>query len=275
MTLRDPAPLAALTLAAAVALAAAVVLFAPSLAARLVTPATSAPAAETVFTLLVFGAMAVIGVVGGALTGASALVPGSRPLAMLAVGAFVGLFGVTVSAGYAALAGALQVGAATASSAPVLLWGAGVVLLQAGAEEIYFRGWLQPVLARAWGLPAAVVVAAVAFTLLHVVGGARAPLSIANLFLGGLLFGVLAGVARGITGAVAAHFAWNGAEQLVLGLDPNPGVGGFGSALNFDLVGAQGWGGSEDGLNASYAMTAVLLAMLIPAAMLARRRLAP
>lgn len=274
MTTRSPATLAAVALVAGVALASAVVLIAPALAERLLTPTTSPPAVETIFTLLVFGTLAVIGIGGGAACGVVALAPGARVGLLLAIGAFVGLFGVTVSAGYSAIAGSLHVGAAAAASAPVLLWGAGVVLLQAGAEEVYFRGWLQPVIARAWGMPTAIVLAALAFTLLHVVGGTRAPLSIANLFLGGLLFGLLAAIGRGIAGAVAAHFVWNGTEQLVLGLDPNPGVGSFGTAFNFDLLGPPSWGGSQDGLNASYAMSVVLLAMLIPAAILARRRLA-
>ena len=96
-------------------------------------------------------------------------------------------------------------------------------------------------------------------------------MSVLNLFLGGLLFGVLAARFNGIAAAFAAHFSWNWAEQLVLGLDPNPGSGSFGSILNFDLVGSAWWGGSKEGLNASIAMTFALAIILVPLLIFAAR----
>jgi membrane protease YdiL (CAAX protease family) len=106
---------------------------------------------------------------------------------------------------------------------------------------------------------------------LHVLGGARDPLALANLFLGGLAFGLLAARAGGIAPAVGMHLAWNGAEQLVLGLEPNPGVSSFGSIVNLDLVGSAWWGGSTEGLNASVAMMVALLAILVPLVIYRRR----
>lgn len=255
---------AALVLAAGLAVAAALVLVLPLLVDRLLPANAAAPAVDTGFVLAVFGGLLAAGAIGGALSGVNPFAPGCRPGAMLAAGGFVGLFGVTLATAIAALAGTLDVAGAGAGDA-LLLWGAAVVLIQAGAEEVYFRGWLQPVAARAWGIAPGVVLTSVLFTLVHAVGGARSPLSFVNLFLGGLLFGLIAAIGRGIAGAVAAHAGWNGAEQLVLGLDPNPGVGGFGAAMNFDLV------GSDEGLNASLAMTAVLLMLLLPAALTFRR----
>ena len=55
-----------------------------------------------------------------------------------------------------------------------------------------------------------------AFAALHLMGGARSPTTLINMFLGGLLFGYLAAYGRGIAGAVGAHFAWNATEQLLL-----------------------------------------------------------
>ena len=74
---------------------------------------------------------------------------------------------------------------------------------------------------------------------------------------------MLAARAGGVAGAGGAHWAWNAAEQLLFGLDPNPGVGGFGALLDLDLVGAARWGGSAEGLNARWAMTVALLALLV------------
>ncbi|MET0246329.1 MAG: CPBP family intramembrane glutamate endopeptidase, partial [Sphingomonas sp.] len=74
----------------------------------------------------------------------------------------------------------------------------------------------------------------------------------------------------GIAAPIAAHFAWNGSEQLIFGLDPNPGVGPFGSVLDLDLAGAARWGGSAEGLNASVGMTIALLVVLVPLLIAAR-----
>jgi membrane protease YdiL (CAAX protease family) len=101
-------------------------------------------------------------------------------------------------------------------------------------------------------------------------GGARSPTTLINLFLGGVLFGILAARGGGLAGAIAAHFSWNWSEQILLGLDPNPGVGSFGAWLDLDLAGPALWGGSEEGLNASLAMTMTLLALLVPLIILFR-----
>ncbi len=254
-----------------VAVAVALVLLIPLLVAGPLGAIASEPMAETLFALALFGGLIAAGWLGARLSGLNAFTPGDRPATMLALGGFTGLFGVVLAAALAALLGGLRVGEAVDPTLGLLIWGLVVVLFQAGAEEVYFRGWLQPVAVRAWGASAGVVVASLAFALLHVFGGARAPVSLVNLFLGGLLFGTIALLGRGIAGAVAAHGAWNGAEQLALGLDPNPGTGSFGAAMNFDLFGAVA-GGAEEGLNASAAMTAVLVALLIPAIVLLRRR---
>jgi membrane protease YdiL (CAAX protease family) len=140
------------------------------------------------------------------------------------------------------------------------------------SEEVYFRGWLQPVLAERWGAVAAVSLSALAFAALHILGGARSPITLVNLFFGGLLFGALAHYRQGLAGAVAAHFAWNWTEQMVLGLDPNPGLGSFGAFYNLELAGSPYWGGSEEGLNASLAMTITLAALLVPVLLLIRSR---
>ena len=252
--------IAAATLVVAVAISAAVVWAGPQAASALVgSGGMSDAGVETVFTLVIFVPMIVIAVVVGALCRVNALAPGRYPLAKLVIGALVGLAGVVLTVVYASTASSLTEGAAPRAPALLLLWGLAVVAVQTGAEEIYFRGWVQPVVERAWGAIPAILLTSIAFAGLHVLGGARSPLTLINLFLGGLMFGILAWYGRGIAGAFAAHFAWNGAEQLILGLDPNPGVGSFGAILDLELAGAQAWGGSEEGLNASIAMTVILV----------------
>lgn len=269
-------------LAAAIAIAWMVVAFGQGHASGLVVAllgaaraASNAPLAETVFTVLVYGPLIAVALIGGAIERRNVLAPGVRPGAWLGAGSLIGFLGMSASALDARLAGTMVAGEATGHRAGLLLWGLGVVALQTAAEEIYFRGWLQPALIKRWGVPAGLGAGAVAFAALHMAGGARAPISLLTLFLGGIMFGLFALRGRGLAGAMGAHLAWNAAEQLLYGLDPNPGVPAFGALADHDLVGPAWWGGSGDGLNGSIGMAAVLLAILVPLYLLGQRRAAP
>jgi uncharacterized protein len=230
---------------------------------------SSAAMDETIASIMIFGLIFGAGVVGGAVSGFNAARLGPRAGLRMFEGGAIGLVGFLIATALAGIAGVLH-RAHGGSGAGLFLWGTALILFQAGSEEVFFRGWMQPVLVQSWGAPG-VVVTAIAFALLHLIGGAAAAVSVLNLFLGGLLFGVLAARFNGIAAAFAAHFSWNWAEQLVLGLDPNPGNGSFGSILNFDLVGSTWWGGSGEGLNASIAMTFALAIILVPLLIFAAR----
>jgi len=247
--------------------AAALLALLPGPVGRLVA-GLGAAAGEAAFTVGVFVPLLLLGIAGGALTGVRAWAPGARAGARAAGGAALGLSGLLLALGLAAIAGTVRHGAGSGAGL-ALIAGAATVLVQVTAEELYFRGWLQPLLARAVGERVAIPVVAVAFALLHLLAGGAGVLALVNLALGGVLFGLLA--RGGIAGAVVAHFAWNAAEQLVVGLDPNPGVGGFGALFDLDLVGGLRWGGSAEGLNASWAMAFALAAVIAPL-LLARRR---
>lgn len=253
--------------AGGLAAAGLLITIAPALIARVGLVETDARAGEALFTLAIFVPLLALAVAGGSLTGSAAFQSGIRPAAMAAQGAAIGLGGLLLAVGYASIAGTLVHGNGAPWSVASLTLGALIILIQVGAEEAFFRGWLQPLIASAWSLGVAVPVVAIAFAVLHFAGGARGPIELANLFLGGILFGLLAVRGRGISGAIGAHLAWNSVEQLGLGLDPNPGVGTFGTLLDYDLAGKIMWGGSDAGLNASVAMTISLLALLMPLGM--------
>lgn len=265
--------IAGLVLIVGALLCALIVYFGPTTAEALLpmVGAESAPAAETVYALVIYGGLLLFGLVGGALTGVNAARMGRKPVSTIALGLVLGVIGVLVAAVYAELAGTLSRSQAEAQQA-ALLWGTILVLFQSASEEVYFRGWLQRVLSDRWSAPAGVVLAALTFAGLHVMGGARSPVTLINLFLGGMLFGVIAMYRHGIAGAIAAHFAWNWSEQILLGLMPNPGVGSFGAFYDLELTGASAWGGSDEGLNASVAMTLTLFALLVPLVILVRSR---
>jgi uncharacterized protein len=233
------------------------------------------PLLESMFSLVLFGGLLAVALIGGRLNHLNPLEMGRKPRKMIAIGLALGVFGIAVATLYAGINGTLSQGAGMSRNAPVLLWGMAIIFLQAASEEIYFRGWLQPVLARHWGATAAILASAGAFAALHLIGGARSPTTLMNLFLGGILFGFLARYGGGIAGAIAAHFAWNASEQILLGLDPNPGLGSFGSIYDLELSGASLWGGSDEGLNASIAMTFALCALIAPLLIMARGRKSP
>ncbi len=268
--------IALVLLAAAIGLCGLIVFFGPA-AGQGVMPMlseaqqASPPFLETLFSLIIFGGLLLFAVAGGAVTRINPFRLGARPAKRALVGLVFGAFGVVVATVYADINGTLARGPLLEADPIVLAWGAALILFQTASEEVYFRGWLQPALARHWGPQAAVVVAALAFAALHVMGGARSPTTLINMFLGGLLFGYLASYGHGLAGALGAHFAWNATEQILLGLDPNPGLGSFGAILDLELAGSAAWGGSDEGLNASVAMTFALLALVVPLLILARR----
>jgi membrane protease YdiL (CAAX protease family) len=224
---------------------------------------------DAIGTVVIFGLILAGGLAGAAACGFNAARLGPRPGLRLAEGGAIGLVGFLVATALAAIAGILH-RLDGGTSAGLFVGATALVLLQSGSEEIFFRGWLQPVLVRSWG-GWGIAVTAIAFAALHLAGGARGGVTLLNLFLGGLLFGLLAARAGGLASAIGAHFAWNWAEALLLGLDPNPGSGSFGSILNLELVGSAWWGGSEEGLNASIAMTFALAILLVPLLILPAR----
>jgi membrane protease YdiL (CAAX protease family) len=164
----------------------------------------------------------------------------------------------------AALAGSLVSGTGGHAAPLALAAGVMVILFQTTSEEVFFRGWLLRALERRIGAIAAGGLSALLFAAFHVLGGARAPMSLGNLLLGGVWFGLLALRSGGLAAPVLAHFGWNASEELIAGLSPNPGTGSFGAIADWDLVGDPLWGGTEDGLNSSIGMACVLIALTLP-----------
>ena len=119
---------------------------------------------------------------------------------------------------------------------------------------------MQPVLATRWGPWIGLAATSILFALAHGFGARPAgALALANDALAGLVFGLLAFRSGGLAAPFAAHFAWNWAEQSLLGLTPNPGVDALGSLFDFDLVGSPLLGAGPDEMNGALPATAALL----------------
>ena len=63
------------------------------------------------------------------------------------------------------------------------------------------------------------------------VGGWGHPVSLLNILLAGIWFGLLALRTGGLLAPILAHFGYNWAEEMIFGASPNPGVGAFGSVV--------------------------------------------
>jgi membrane protease YdiL (CAAX protease family) len=171
--------------------------------------------------------------------------------------------GIGASASLAAIlaasaSGVVHPGAGAQAIGFGLLLASLLTAFQAFGEEIFFRGWLQPLLGANIGLKAGLVLTAGVFAGAHLITQSLSVVAIVNIFAAGLLFGLLALRTGGLAAPFGAHAVWNWLEQSVMGLMPNPGSDPLGSFFDFDLVGPPLLSGGEDGLDGSLLVTLVL-----------------
>ncbi len=189
---------------------------------------------------------------------------GMAPRRWLIWGAAMGLAGLLVTCFYAWLNGEIAAGLGSDSGLGLVALGMVLCCVQVAAEELLFRGWLQPALIGRMGVWPGVTLGAVCFAGFHMTSGVLGVFPLINIMLGGLFFGLLALRSGGLVAPFAAHFVWNMVEDQVLGLVPNPGVGVLGALFDYDLVGLPMWGGTEVGLNGSIGTSLVLVALVLP-----------
>jgi membrane protease YdiL (CAAX protease family) len=215
---------------------------------------------------LIFGLFLIAAMVG---TGVEGRRPwrrgaGAGGVKSLAGGLALGFCGFCAAVAIAAAAGAVVPGPEGSAPLGAVAFGAAVVILQAFSEEAFFRGWLQPVLCSDWGGWVGLIVTSALFAALHVIAGVQHPLTpegalaVTNLFLGGMVFGLLALRTGNLLAPTAAHFAWNWTESGVLGLNEDP----TGSLFNLKFAGARLWNGGAETMNGSLATALVLVALV-------------
>ncbi|WP_429911080.1 CPBP family intramembrane glutamic endopeptidase [Glycocaulis sp.] len=92
-------------------------------------------------------------------------------------------------------------------------------LIQGGAEEVIFRGWLMSTLTARWGAVAAIIGSSVIFGAFHlhvmVSGVAYGLMAVFGIAATGLFFALYAYAERGVWGAAAAHGTFNAAATLM------------------------------------------------------------
>jgi uncharacterized protein len=219
-----------------------------------------------VITAVVFLPMVLVAFISSRIEGRRIWLHEANPLLALLGGLVLGGAGFGAVVGLGVVAGVIPVSEVVATpeaAAPLIAAGLALIAVQVWAEELFFRGWIQPVLCARWGPWLGGAVTALLFAGLHLAGGARSPMTLLNLLLAGGLFGMLALRSGGLWAPFGAHFAWNSLEAIGLGLEPDPGVGPFGAVVNLELSGAALWSGGEDRLNGSLATTLVLAALVM------------
>jgi uncharacterized protein len=101
---------------------------------------------------------------------------------------------------------------------PAEAWALGIlsITLAPLMEELFFRGFLYPVLARGIGVPLAVFLTAIAFALLH---GAQLGFSwgpVLVIFLVGLVLTIVRATKNSVAAGVILHMAYNGTITIAM-----------------------------------------------------------
>jgi uncharacterized protein len=101
---------------------------------------------------------------------------------------------------------------------PAEAWALGIlsITLAPLMEELFFRGFLYPVLARSLGLPFAVFLTALGFALLHAaqLGSAWGPVLV--IFLVGLVLTMVRAKTNSVSAGVLIHMAYNGTITVAM-----------------------------------------------------------
>lgn len=145
-----------------------------------------------------------VALLGGVMAALTALAPGAVPESMRDMT-------LPADADWSVLAGAAFIGFAVFALI--------TFLIQGGAEEVIFRGWMMSTLTARWGAVAAIIGSTIIFGAFHlhvmVSGVAYGLMAVFGITATGLFFALYAYAERGIWGAAAAHGTFNAAATLM------------------------------------------------------------
>ncbi|MBV8684654.1 MAG: CPBP family intramembrane metalloprotease [Caulobacteraceae bacterium] len=206
---------------------------------------------------LLFGVLALAAFIGTRLEGRRLSPRETYGAAGVIAGLALGLGAVFACAAVATIAGAngMILGPPRLPVGP-LLAAILVAALGAVAQEVFFRGWIQPLLCASWGVWSGLVATAAAFLAFHVAAGVHGLVGGLNVLLAGLLLGLLALRSGGLAASVATHLIWVWTAFGGLGFSPQGLIG------QVQLSGPALWSGGDQGLGGSLATTAVLLVLV-------------
>jgi uncharacterized protein len=82
-------------------------------------------------------------------------------------------------------------------------------------EELFFRGFLYPILARRWGIAWAIVLTALPFALMHMPQYGYAWGALLVIFIVGVVCGAVRAATRSVAASFLVHVGYNGAQMLI------------------------------------------------------------
>jgi uncharacterized protein len=140
---------------------------------------------------------------------------------------------------------------------------AGLVFMAliAAAEEFIFRGLILRKLSHHINRWLALVISSLLFAAVHLANTNITALAMANIFLGGLVFGITYIASRNLAFVIGFHTAWNFIQGPVLGF-PVSGLP-FESLLTQELTGNKLINGGGFGLEGSIVCTGVFILFLL------------
>jgi hypothetical protein len=136
----------------------------------------------------------------------------------LPIGVVLGIAWLGASLGLAWLAGCLSAQPGARLSAGVLAGAAASVALNVLTQQLMLCGYVLQTLRARVGLPAALLLSALLFTLVHAGAYHHSWLPAVNVFAAGLLFTLAWHVSGGLWLPIGLHFTWNYLLGPVLGL---------------------------------------------------------
>jgi hypothetical protein len=145
-----------------------------------------------------------------------------RWLAYLSAGLGLGVFMIIVVFAILWAAGWLTVDRSTTWQSPLFVASVFTWIIISFVEELSFRGYIMQGLAKAWGMPLAVVVSSILFGAVHSLNPNASVLGVFNIVFVGVLLACAYLVSKSLWLPVGLHIGWNLVEIQVLGF---PGSG--------------------------------------------------
>jgi uncharacterized protein len=142
-----------------------------------------------------------------------------------------------------------------------LAWGILLFAIVAFAEEIIFRGYLLNNLLESFNKWIAITISSAVFALGHITNPNITILSVANIFIAGILLGINYIYTKNLWFGIFLHFAWNYFQGPILGFD----VSGFetGGLLQQTISGPSTITGGAFGFEGSLICLAIEIGMII------------
>ena len=136
-----------------------------------------------------------------------------------------------------------------------------LLLCSAIIEEMFFRGYVFRKLSEKFPPFISLILSAVFFVSLHLFNYDMTFWSIVNIFLGGIVLGMLYLKTKNLWLAVGFHFSWNYIQSL-LGFNVSGG-GRLPSILSLDFEEMNAWNGGDFGFEGSYVSSIILICIVI------------